>query len=123
MENILLIKNCIYIFYLFKRKSINSCISEIQKQEKQTSPFRITPISTSKKIKRIYDFFGVSTCLLNSICLSYILKRHGFSPKIKIGVRLDSKKSLKSHSWVLVDNQEIYKTPSSEDFKEIVVFF
>ena len=122
LNNLNITISCLHIFFQFKTRKIRSCVRSIEKTKSEHKSKKICFSQTSKKVQKFYELFGISSCLLNSLSLSYIAKKYGAKPVLKIGVRIDSKDELKSHSWVEIEGKKFFRPNNGEVFSEITVF-
>lgn len=92
---------------------------------------RIKSNKPSKKIQKKFlssmvlkaaNILGISKCLVISMVIYRIFKRHGYNAKLTIGWNIDNKFS--SHSWVESDFEHFpsLEKENSKKYKKIKVF-
>ena len=103
------------ILYLYVKLNIFLRILSFDKFLKNIQMTKVKSIKNSsiKTLTLIADIekftsniFLVKKCLIRSSCLYVLLKKHGFKPVMKIGVKKEAS-IFKSHAWVEVADHNI----------------
>lgn len=74
------------------------------KNKNNTSIKKLVFISDKEKLTS--SIFLVKKCLIRSSCLYVLLKKYGFKPVMKIGVKKEAS-IFKSHAWIEVEDHNI----------------
>ena len=93
----------IFSFFIFSFFSFENILKKI----KNLSINKTKKLIHEDKIffceRYIANKLNVKKCFISCICLFIVYRRHGFDPKLCIGIR--KKDGIESHSWIELDNK------------------
>ena len=61
-------------------------------------------------------------CLVQAICVKWLLNRNNIPSVLYFGVRIDDPKSLKAHAWIDVQQDTVIGGPQHQSYKVISTF-
>lgn len=64
---------------------------------------RIRPQQVSHAVARAVRLVPRSRCLVQALCGAALFRLYGFRPQFAIGVRLEARRRMLAHAWVVVD--------------------